>query len=528
MYLSQKLYIRVALAIAFVAISVSLVTAGFAYRYNLNERKAVNARSVKQLVRSAQSTSAIAAYLEDEALAMEIINGLVANDLVSAAAIFNRDSFSIRLGEMTESKEPISVVLEHPFSGSTPVGSLMVYPNDNLIEQQARAAALQNAAALILLSFIVAIAVSVFVHRRLTKPIQGLTDGFRTVDPNVPSTMKQIDIGYRKRDEINTLVSGINALMIALKQNLQTERILRERTQQLEQRFRLIFEQASAGIGLLNENNHVVTHNPAFKNLFETVDEQTNFCELFVDTVWVEQELNQLRATDRVNQVNLDLCYENNGQRRWVHCLLAKVTEQRTIRRKAQESLIEVIMHDVTDRIIKEQNTRFEADHDSLTQLLNRRAGELKLNALLANALENDTHFVLMMVDLDEFKPVNDNYGHDVGDEVLISISQRLKRHFNVKQDICVRWGGDEFVVGFVQQSYDESAIATLAEELLDELRTPIAVSPTITCHIGGSIGIVVAPAMGRTLDELITLADSTMYDVKNAGRNHFVIANAK
>ena len=457
---------------------------------------------------------------------MEIINGLVANDLVSAAAIFNRGSFSIRQGEMTESKEPITALLEHPFNDSGAIGSLMVYPNDSLIEQQARAAALQNAAALILLSFVVAIAVSVFVHRRLTKPIQGLTDGFRKVDPNVPSTMKQIDIGYRRRDEIKTLVNGINALMIALKQNLQTERILRERTQQLEQRFRLIFEQASAGIGLLDDNNRIVTYNPAFKNLFETVGEKADFCDLFADAIWIEEELRQLRSTDMVSQSNLDICYEQNGQRRWVHCLLAKVTEQRAIKRPKQASLIEVILYDVTDRIIKEQNTRFEADHDSLTHLLNRRAGEKKLNALLANALNDNAHFVLMMIDLDEFKPVNDKFGHDVGDEVLVSVGQRLKHHFDVQQDVCVRWGGDEFVVGFVQREYDEKAVTSLANELIEELQTPIEVSASITCQIGSSIGIVVAPTMGRSLDDLIALADSTMYDVKNAGRNHYGIAS--
>lgn len=525
--ISQKLYIRVALAIALVAIAISLITASFVYWVTLTEQRAVNSAIVNQLADSAQKTSAMAAYLEDDDVAQEITNGLVSNDLVGYASIVIFDAMTIESGDTGTSDQRITVSLVHPFGGDELVGELYVVPNDDFLQAQARAIGWQNAISLVLLSFITAVVVSVFVHRRLTRPLQKLTEGFKQVDPNIPDTMQTIDIGYRKRDELGILVSGINALMIALKQNLQTERILRERTQQLEQRFRLIFEQASAGIGLVGSDNRLLTINPALKNLFEGLDEGDNFAAQFIDYAKVETTLEQMRTLEPFGQISLDLEYSIGGQRRWLHCLFAKVSEQRLKRRVDQDILIEVIAYDVTERIQREHKTRFEADHDSLTQLRNRRSGERALSRMLVDALQKDLRFIVMMIDLDKFKPVNDTYGHDVGDEVLVTISKRIKHHFNLDKDVCVRWGGDEFVIGFVTDSTNNQFLEVLAKQLLTDLRLPIRISETISCEIGGSIGIVVAPDHGDSIERLLVIADAMMYQVKHSGRDKFMIAGS-
>lgn len=314
--------------------------------------------------------------------------------------------------------------------------------------------------------------------------------------------------------------------MIALKQNLQTERILRERTQQLEQRFRLIFEQASAGIGLVSSNNTLLSINPALKTLFEGLDEGDNFADLFIDVTKVSTTLQQMRDLELSGQISLDLEYSSNGERKWLHCLFAKVSEQRLKRRLDQGALIEIIAYDVTNRIHREHEARFEADHDSLTQLRNRRSGERALNRLLLDSFQKNMRFVLMMIDLDKFKPINDTYGHDVGDEVLVTVSKRIRLHFDVNSDVCVRWGGDEFVIGFMMNSTQNEILSELAERLLADLRKPINVSASITCEIGASIGIVSAPNNGDSIQQLLVLADEMMYQVKQNGRNRFMIAN--
>ncbi|WP_100643695.1 diguanylate cyclase domain-containing protein [Alteromonas facilis] len=523
---SQKLYLRVAIAIAIIALLLSFVTAGFTYWYNLNQQDALNTKLVNQLANSTTKTAAIAAYLEDEDLAMEIVNGLVSNNLVSAASIVNFEAMAVKAGGLVQSGRRISIPLVHPFSNDEVLGELTVFANEEYIQEQAQAFSLQNALTMIFLSLLIAVFVSLLVHRRLTRPIKDLTQGFSRVDPNVPATMETIDIGYRRRDELGVLVNGINALMIALKQNLQTERILRERTQTLEQRFRLIFEQASAGIGLVDQNNNFLTLNPAMRALFSTNPEMVDVTRLFSDSQHVATTLEQLRSKDPLGQISMDLEYEFEGQRRWLHCLFAKLSDQRVKRRLGQELLIEIIAYDVTERIHREQETRFEADHDSLTQLQNRRSGEAALAGLLDSALAQDSTFILMMIDLDKFKPINDTYGHDVGDEVLVLVARRLRRHFNMNLDVCVRWGGDEFVIGFKHSSFDRDSIASLATLVLQDISSPMLISDTITCKVGASIGIVSAPMHAKSLEELLVKADATMYQVKQQGRNNFLIAN--
>ncbi len=512
--------------IAVLLIAISVVMAGFVYNYNLYQQRDLNNTLVNQLAQSAEKTSAIAAYLEDDDLALEIANGLVANNLVSAVSIVNFEAMAIQVGERSTNRDRISLTLIHPFTRDEVVGELLIYPDDQWLQLQAREFAMQSALGLIVLSLLSAIAVSVFVHRRLTSPILRLTNGFSMVDPHVPETMNSIDIGYRRRDELGNLVNGINALMIALKQNLQTERILRERTQALEQQFRLIYEQASAGIAVVGINNRLLTANPAFFSYFEDKPQEKDFCQLFEHPEKVKRLLGMLRSDEPVEQQSIDLEYRKDGQKRWLHCLFAKLSEQRNKRRHGQEALVEIIIYDITDRKLQEQRTRFEADHDSLTQLRNRRSGEKELKLLLEQGKREQCCFVLMMIDLDKFKPVNDNFGHDVGDEVLVMTSQRMMEHFDERRDVCVRWGGDEFVIGFLQPECDIQAIERLSTELLEELRQPYVISPTITCDLSASIGVVIASDTESDLVDLLVQADETMYQVKQSGRDQFIVTH--
>lgn len=164
----------------------------------------------------------------------------------------------------------------------------------------------------------------------------------------------------------------------------------------------------------------------------------------------------------------------------------------------------------------------FLAMHDSLTQLANQRAFYDKLHQVTKNKLT--TGISLVMIDLDGFKPINDNLGHDTGDAVLVIVAQRLRVFMSQKQDgLAARLGGDEFTLVIMHSD-------RLAEDL-DNLRAQLAESYIVDNRtIGGvsaSIGAVVCP-QGESIDEmrLLKLADKAMYEAKNNGRNRVVIAN--
>ncbi|WP_342631359.1 PAS domain-containing protein [Marinobacter alkaliphilus] len=104
------------------------------------------------------------------------------------------------------------------------------------------------------------------------------------------------------------------------------------------------------------------------------------------------------------------------------------------------------IIKDMTDRVFEELKLREQASHDSLTGLLNRRAGEIELDVALIQAQEKNASFCILMTDIDDFKIVNDTYGHPRGDEIIRAVADILMDQTR-KTDKCIRWGGEEFIV---------------------------------------------------------------------------------
>lgn len=168
------------------------------------------------------------------------------------------------------------------------------------------------------------------------------------------------------------------------------------------------------------------------------------------------------------------------------------------------------------ERQLKEKNALLEytAYHDVLTGLPNRRLFEELSEKLLAIAKRDKKFLSVLFLDLDKFKPINDTYGHQVGDEVLKVIAGRLERCAR-SNDTVSRFGGDEFVV----LAYDcprQGAVA-LVERLIKTIEEPIQIGE-LTLQLSASVGIATFPEDGNELSELIRLADERLYIAKKTG----------
>ncbi|WP_372965395.1 diguanylate cyclase domain-containing protein [Marinobacter sp.] len=161
------------------------------------------------------------------------------------------------------------------------------------------------------------------------------------------------------------------------------------------------------------------------------------------------------------------------------------------------------------------------AYQDILTALPNRRALDERLQVAIELSERHGRYFGLMFLDLDQFKAVNDTYGHDAGDILLKEVSTRLK-HIVRKSDTVARMGGDEFIVLLPEISSVENPKA-IAEKIIQSLAEPI-ILPQGEARVGVSIGIVVACGAGLSGEELIQSADEAMYEAKRRGRNQFFI----
>ena len=164
------------------------------------------------------------------------------------------------------------------------------------------------------------------------------------------------------------------------------------------------------------------------------------------------------------------------------------------------------------------------AHHDTLTGLPNRRLLEDRMAVSIARAKRYKEMLGVLCLDLDGFKAVNDNYGHDAGDELLQLVAGRLQSVLRA-EDTVARLGGDEFVVAFAHIADVEYA-KLVADKIIQQVSMPY----TVKGHevvISTSIGIALYPINGATQESLLSQADKALYDAKRAGKRRYALATA-
>ena len=178
-----------------------------------------------------------------------------------------------------------------------------------------------------------------------------------------------------------------------------------------------------------------------------------------------------------------------------------------------------IVFQDVTERQQAAELIRYMANHDSLTNLPNRNYLLKRLPQAISLAKRQGRQLCLLFVDLDRFKPINDTYGHGVGDIVLAKVAKRLTSILRSSDSVC-RLGGDEFVI-LLESSASVEGAELVAKKTIETLNKPIEASNHI-CSIGASIGISVFPDDCEDAETMLRHADIAMYEAKKNGRNRW------
>lgn len=177
------------------------------------------------------------------------------------------------------------------------------------------------------------------------------------------------------------------------------------------------------------------------------------------------------------------------------------------------------IFSDITERKASEEYVKHQAQHDFLTNLPNRIMFNDRLQRQIALAKRNEEMFALLYLDLDNFKPVNDECGHHVGDILLQTVATRLTNLIR-ETDTVSRRGGDEFII-LTPNIESADNIKVMAEKLLAAINTPFHIEGRIH-GVTLSIGIAIYPHHGEEEDVLMKNADTAMYQAKKGGRNTY------
>ncbi|QOP44588.1 GGDEF domain-containing response regulator [Sulfurimonas sediminis] len=159
------------------------------------------------------------------------------------------------------------------------------------------------------------------------------------------------------------------------------------------------------------------------------------------------------------------------------------------------------------------------AHYDTLTQVANRHLFSVKLKETINKAQHSHENFTLFFIDLDNFKSINDQYGHSAGDAVLQSVAQNIKKVIRI-EDTFARIGGDEFAL-IVESVKSLPETKSLTEKIMQTVATPI-VFQEHTFHITCSIGIAIYPTQGSSQEALLHSADMAMYTAKKDAKSRF------
>ena len=218
-----------------------------------------------------------------------------------------------------------------------------------------------------------------------------------------------------------------------------------------------------------------------------------------------EVELKVAKAADDLHQVNAELARE---------MAVRVVLESELADTKTD---LADVRDDLSKSQAKEEETRKFALQDALTGLPNRVLLEQSLDNALIQAKRHGWGLAVLFIDIDNFKSINDTYGHDMGDKVLIMVADRLKSSVR-EEDTVSRWAGDEFVC-LLMEVKQEADVTRLAENMVNRISEAFEFNRTVL-SIRVSIGIALYPADGETADILFKKADTAMYNAKGTEKS--------
>ncbi len=308
-------------------------------------------------------------------------------------------------------------------------------------------------------------------------------------------------------------VIGIIGVSTDITVRVQAEEALRRS----EARFRALFEHAPAGIALLDPQGRAVITNTALQELLgytaEELGAQPFTAFTHADDIATDWALYQDSFAEGPGAHSL----EKRLLRKDGHIVWVSVARTLMPDNQGDTPLMLDIVQDITARRLAEESLRHQALHDSLTDLPNRALLHLRMAEAFKAAPETRHSLALLLLDLDQFKEINDAFGHHRGDALLVKVAARLRGVVR-EGDTVARMSGDEFAV--LLPGADEEEVVRVVDAIRTALDVPLSLDGQLL-RVTSSIGIALAPAHGTDGSTVLRRADIAMYAAKRGRLGH-------
>lgn len=314
--------------------------------------------------------------------------------------------------------------------------------------------------------------------------------------------------------KIQSKITGVYGIL----RDITEEKDLIEKLMESERHFRIISENSEDLISLISRRGKIDYLSPSSKRILGFKNEDMLGLS-YTDFVHPDDlpECNKLLEESVSKQTYSKVLYRmknKNGDWIWLEMAATPVLDE-------IDNLVHIvaISRDMTVRLEYEERLKYLASHDFLTRLENRRSFKVRLRRALSRFNKDKMGLALFMIDIDHFKTINDQYGHDKGDYVLTEFAKRLKKVIG-NSGVKFRFGGDEFAVILEQTTKEEVVeLINMFQEELKKSWHANSVEVEITTSIG--VAFIDGSLKSKISDRsLIKTADDALYEAKNAGRN--------